>query len=581
MSASVRRTLALARGSDRQLLLAGALGAGAVCAAVGLLATSAWLISRAAQHPSVQALAVAVVAVRFFGISRGVARYLERLVGHDAALRSLTGVRVRVYERLEQLAPAGLPAFRSGDLLARMVHDVDALLDVPLRVVQPYLVALIAGAGVVALMVWLLPAAGLLLLVLLLVAALVVPAVTLAQARRSEARLAAARGELSQAVVDLLQDSPDLLAYGAAPAQLARAEAADADLTASARAGARTAGTGTGLTALLAGGAVWGAVALGIPAVRDGRLAGVLLAVVVLTPLGAFEAVAALPAAAQVLERVRHSAGRVLDVLAAPAPVADPPAPAPAPVATADEPVAVHLAGVIARWPGASEPALRGVDLELPPGRRVAVVGPSGSGKTTLAAVLLRFLPYDGSVTLGGVDLATLDADDVRRVVGLAAQDAHVFDSTLEQNLRLARPDATDEQLHAALSGARLDGWVDSLPAGLATDLGERGAAMSGGQRQRLAVARVLLADFPVLVLDEPGEHLDVATADRLTADLLSVTRGRTTVLVTHRLAGLEAADEIVVLDRGRVVERGTHADLLAAGARYAALWARERLVEP
>jgi ABC-type multidrug transport system fused ATPase/permease subunit len=207
----------------------------------------------------------------------------------------------------------------------------------------------------------------------------------------------------------------------------------------------------------------------------------------------------------------------------------------------------------------------------------VAVVGPSGAGKSTLAAVLLRFLPYDGSVTLAGVELAALDGDVVRRYVGLCAQDAHVFDTTLEQNLRVARPEATTAELDTALTAARLDSWVDSLPLGLATELGERGAATSGGQRQRLALARALLADFPVLLLDEPGEHLDVETADRLTADLLDATRGRTTVLVTHRLAGLAAVDEVVVLDRGSVVERGTHAELLAADGTYAALWARER----
>jgi thiol reductant ABC exporter CydC subunit len=570
--------LALTRGGGGRLVVAGLLGAGAVCAAVGLLATSAWLISRASQHPPVEVLAVAIVGVRFFGIARGVARYLERLVGHDAALRSLTGVRVRVYERLEQLAPAGLPAFRSGDLLARVVADVDALQDLPLRVLQPVLVALVAGAAVVGLLWWLLPAAGLLLAVLLVTAAVAVPAVTQALARRSEARLASARAELAHSVVDLLQGAPDLVAYGAAGDQLARTSAADADLTRSATASARTSGVGAGLAALLAGGAVWGAAVLGLAAVRDGRLAGVLLAVVVLTPLGAFEAVAALPLATQVLERVRRSGGRVLEVLRAPVPVADP-----VPAETVPAPAGVppvRLSGVGATWPGAAEPALRGVDLDLAPGRRVAVVGPSGAGKSTLAAVLLRFLPYDGSVTLAGVELAALDGDAVRRYVGLCAQDAHVFDTTLEQNLRIARPDASAAEVRAALAAARLDGWVDSLPQGLATELGERGAATSGGQRQRIALARALLADFPVLLLDEPGEHLDVATADRLTADLLDATQGRTTVLVTHRLAGLDAVDEVVVLDRGTVVERGTHAELLAAGGTYAALWARERAHE-
>ncbi len=221
---------------------------------------------------------------------------------------------------------------------------------------------------------------------------------------------------------------------------------------------------------------------------------------------------------------------------------------------------------------------LEGIDLELAPGRRVAVVGPSGAGKSTLASVLLRFLPYDaGSATLNGVELDTLDGEAVRRVVGLCGQDAHVFDTTIEANLRVAKPDADQEQLRSALASARLLPWVDSLPRGLATPVGPHGASISGGQQQRLALARALLADFPVLILDEPGEHLDTATADALTADLLAVTAGRSTVLVTHRLTGLDLVDEIVVMDAGHIVERGTHAQLVAAGGRYAELWSAEQ----
>jgi len=226
-------------------------------------------------------------------------------------------------------------------------------------------------------------------------------------------------------------------------------------------------------------------------------------------------------------------------------------------------------------YPGASRPALERIDLDLSPGRRVALVGPSGAGKSTLAAVLLRFLPYQGSVTLDGVDIDALDGDDVRRVVGLVSQDVYVFDSTLEENLRLAKRDASEHELRGALAQARLLDWVDSLPQGLATELGERGARMSGGQRQRLALARALLADFPILILDEPGEHLDTATADALVADLLDATRARTTLLITHRLLGLEQVDEILAIDQGKIVERGTHAQLAARGGRYSAWFRR------
>jgi ATP-binding cassette subfamily C protein CydCD len=312
----------------------------------------------------------------------------------------------------------------------------------------------------------------------------------------------------------------------------------------------------------------------GVPAVADGGLDGVWLATLVLVPLAAFEAVAGLPSAVQHRQRADRAARRVQDMLDAPAPVTEPERPAPAP----DTPFPLTLSGLSARHPGRPEPALTGLDLDLTPGRRIAVVGPSGAGKTTLAHCLLRFLDVEsGTYALGGTDATTLAGDTVRRHVGLCAQDAHIFDSTLRENLRLAAPGADDATLRAALGAARLRDWADGLPDGLDTLVGEFGARLSGGQRQRLALARALLADFPVLVLDEPAEHLDLPTADALTADLLAVTEGRTTVLITHRMAGLEAVDEVLVLDGGRVVQRGPYAALAAADGPFRRMLDREQ----
>ncbi|CAM5638236.1 thiol reductant ABC exporter subunit CydD [Streptomyces californicus] len=311
-----------------------------------------------------------------------------------------------------------------------------------------------------------------------------------------------------------------------------------------------------------------------VPAVNDGRLSGVALAVVVLTPLAAFEAVAGLPLALQYRRRVARSAERVYEVLDAPVPVREPEHPAEEPAA----PFPLEVRGLSARYPGAGRDALTALDLTLTPGRRIAVVGPSGSGKTTLAQVLLRFLDASsGTYRLGDVPASALESDTVRRSVGLCAQDAHVFDSTIRENLRLARPAATDPELRDALSRARLLDWVLTLPQGLDTPVGEHGARLSGGQRQRLALARALLADFPVLVLDEPAEHLDLPTADALTADLLDATRGCATVLITHRLTGLEAVDEVLVLDGGRVVQRGPYAALAAEEGPLRRMLERER----
>jgi ABC-type transport system involved in cytochrome bd biosynthesis fused ATPase/permease subunit len=299
----------------------------------------------------------------------------------------------------------------------------------------------------------------------------------------------------------------------------------------------------------------------------------VALAVIVLLPLAAFEAVTGLPDAARAVYRVRQSTARLDEVFAAQPPVRPPSAP----VVPPEGPFPLVVSNLHARWPGAPDEALRGVDLRLEPGRRIAVVGASGAGKSTLAATLLRFLdPSAGRITLAGVDVTTLEPDAVRRMIGWCAQDAHLFATSLLGNLLLARPEASEEELWAALERVRLTAWARSLPQELDTPVG----TISGGQRQRLALARVLLADFPVVVLDEPAASIDPATADALTADLMAATADRATLLITHRLAGSEAADEVVVLGAGRVVQRGTPGALLSVDGPYRDWWRRERAAD-
>ncbi len=561
-----------------RLALALLLGSLALASAVGLMATSGWLISRASQHPPVLYLMVAVTATRAFGIGRAVFRYAERLVSHDAVLRMLAETRVAVYRRLERLAPAGLRRLRRGDLLTRLVADVDALQDYWLRWLLPAGTALTVSAASVAFTAWLLPEAGAVLAAGLLAAGAGVPLLTGAVARRAERRLAPARGTLATRVTDLLTGTAELTVAGALPARAAETRRADGVLTRIASRAATATALGDGLTALLSGLTVAAAALVGAQAVADGRLGGVAMAVVVLTPLAAFEAVLGMPLAVQYRQRVRRSAERVHEVLDAPEPVREPERPRQAPTT----PFPLTLTGLTARHAEQDRDALNGIDLTLDRGRRVAVVGPSGSGKTTLAQLLLRFLdPSAGSYTLGGVDARALDGDDVRRLVGLCAQDAHLFDSSVRENLLLAKKDATETELREALARARLLEWAESLPDGLDTLVGEYGARLSGGQRQRLALARALLADFPVLVLDEPAEHLDLPTADALTADLLAATEGRTTLLITHRLAGLEAVDEVIVLEEGRVVQRGPFAELAALPGPLRRMIEREAAAEP
>ncbi|MFD8469124.1 thiol reductant ABC exporter subunit CydD [Streptomyces cyaneofuscatus] len=556
--ARVREAAGAQRG---QLALALLLGSLAVGSAVGLMAVSGWLISRASEQPPVLYLMMAVTATRAFGIGRAVFRYAERLVSHDAVLKLLAELRVAVYRGLERVAPAGLRTVRRGDLLSRLVADVDALQDYWLRWLLPAGTALTVSVAAAGFTGWLLPEAGVILAVGLLVAGVGVPLVSGAVARRTERQLAPARAALATRVTDLLGGTAELTVAGALPARQAHMTAADTLLTRIASRAATATALGGGLSALVCGLTVVAAASVAVPAVNDGRLTGVALAVVVLTPLAAFEAVTGMPLAVQYRQRVLRSAERVYEVLDAPVPVQEPASPADAPASS----FPLEVRGLSARYPGAGRDALAALDLTLVPGRRIAVVGPSGSGKTTLAQVLLRFLDASsGTYSLGGVRADALDGDTVRRSVGLCAQDAHVFDSSIRENLRLARTGATDAELDDALARARLLEWVRSLPEGLDTPVGEHGARLSGGQRQRLALARALLADFPVLVLDEPAEHLDLATADALTADLLAATEGRTTVLITHRLAGVEAVDEVLVLDAGRVVQRGPYAELAA-----------------
>ncbi len=570
----LRRVRGVAKAWQGRFRLGLFLGALAVGCSVGLMAVSGWLISRASEQPPVLYLMVAVTATRAFGMGRAVFRYAERLVSHDAVLRMLADLRVSVFQRLERIAPAGLRTQRRGDLLTRLVADADALQDYWLRWLLPVGTAVLVGTGSVAFTAWLLPGAGAVLAVGLLAAGVGVPLVSAVCARRTERRLAPARGELATRVADLLTGTAELTVAGALGGRKAAAKDSDRTLTGIAARAAAVTGLGSGLSALVTGLTVVCSAAVGANAVAGGRLSGVAMAVVVLTPLAAFEAVSGLPQAVQYRQRVRRSAERVYEVIDTPAPVTEPERPEALPAS----PFPLRLTGLAARHPGQEKDALSGLDLTLEAGRRIAVVGPSGAGKTTLAQVLLRFLDqHEGSYTLGGTDARSLDGDDVRRIVGLCAQDAHIFDSSVRENLRLAAPGASEGRLREALAAARLLEWAEGLPDGLDTLVGEHGERISGGQRQRLALARALLADFPVLVLDEPAEHLDLATADALTADLLAATEGRTTVLITHRLAGLEEVDEVLVLDGGAVVQRGAYAELAAAPGPLRGLLERER----
>jgi ATP-binding cassette, subfamily C, bacterial CydC len=542
---TLRRCLALAGAPPSRVALAVVLGALTVAFGVGLMATAGYLITRAAEQPAILSLMTAIVAVRFFGVARPLARYLERLASHDLALRVLGRLRARVYERIEPLAPAQLEGYARGDLLSRMVADVDAFQNLYLRGIGPPLVALLAGALCVGATAAFLPAAALVLAGGLLAAGIAVPVLVGHLGSRAARRQAAARGELSTELVELLGAAPELVAYGGEAAALGRLRAADRALVRIGRRDALAAGVADGLGLVVAGLTVATVLALSVGAHAAGELDRVLIAMLVLLALASFEAVQPLSAVARELPATLGAGRRILELIDREPAVVDPAEPAPAP----STPFVVALDDVRARYTPDEPPVLDGVSLRLEPGGRVALLGASGAGKTTVVNLLLRFLdPECGRVTLGDTDLRDYRQDDVRRAIAVAGQDSHLFSASIRENVRLARPEASDAEIERALRRARLWHWVHDLPESLDTHVGEQGRQLSAGQRQRLVLARALLTDAPVLVLDEPTAHLDPPTAERLMEDVLSAAGERSVLLITHRPEGLGLVDDVVVL---------------------------------
>jgi thiol reductant ABC exporter CydC subunit len=545
MTATIRRLMVIADVRLTRLALAVLLGALTILFGVGLMATAGYLISRAAEHPAVLSLTAAIVGVRFFGLARPLARYLERLASHDVALRSLGRARAQVYEAAEPLAPVQLEDTRRGDLLSRFVGDVDSLQNLYLRGLEPPLVALIAGAASVALAALFLPAAGLVLALGLIVAGIAVPLAASTVSRRSSERYAKARGSLSAELVETLAGSAELAAFGLERDRIRALRRADSRLVRISRSAALADGLGDGLRLVVTGATVSGVLAVSVQANVEGRLDRVLIALLALLSLAAFEAVQPLTEALRELRATVAAGERVLDLTDRAPRIVDPERPLPAPVA----PFAIELEGVRARYSAGERPALDGFSLRLEPGRRVVLLGPSGAGKTTVVRLLQRFIdPERGRVILAGEDLRCYRQEDVRSLIAVAGQDAHLFSASIRDNLVLAKPGATDDDLTRALRSARILDWVLSLPDGLNTLVGEEGRELSGGQRQRIMLARALLTEAPVLVLDEPTAHLDPPTAKALVQDVFAAGRGRTVLLITHRPEGVDLADEVVVL---------------------------------
>jgi thiol reductant ABC exporter CydC subunit len=545
MTATLGRLLSLADVPRSRVAAAVALGSLTVIFGVGLMATAGYLISRAAERPTVLSLTVAIVGVRFFGLARPVVRYVERLTSHDVALRALERARVRVYERLERLSPAQLGSERRGDLLARLVSDVDALQNLHLRGIAPPLVALCAGTVAVGAAAAFQPEAALVLAAGLLAGGVAVPLTAAALARRASRRRADARGDLTSELVETLAGSAELVAFGCEDERLRRLRTVDRRLVRISQRAALADGTGDGLRLLVTGATVVGVLAVAVSAHAGGDLNRVLIALLALLALASFEAVQPLPEALREFGATLAAGKRVLELTDREPAILDPERPLAAPT----PPFTLALENVRVRYAPRERPALNGFSMRLEPGRRVVLLGRSGAGKTTVVNVLLRFVdPECGYFTIAGEDARRYRQEDVRRLIAVAGQDAHLFSASIRDNVRLGRPEATDAELEQALRSARIWDWIESLPAGLDTLVGEEGRELSGGQLQRLVLARALLVEAPVLVLDEPTAHLDPPTAEALIEDIFSAAGDRSVLLITHRGEGLDLADELLVL---------------------------------
>ncbi|HEY9526985.1 MAG TPA: thiol reductant ABC exporter subunit CydC, partial [Anaerolineales bacterium] len=564
------RLLSFLNGSWNWVALSVLLSTLTIGSSVALIGTSAWLISTAGLHPSVAELGVSVVGVRFFGISRGLFRYLERLVSHNVTFRLLARLRVWFYEKLEPLAPARLMEYKSGDLLARVIGDVETLENFYVRVISPSLTAVLIGLIVALFFASFFAPIALVLIGFFLLLGLMLPLLAQLASQGPGQRLIWQRAEIQTHLVDGIQGIADLLAFGRGANRLQQISILGNAYGATQKQMARINGIHSAFGTLLTNLGVWLVLFLVIPQVSAGNIKGVMLGTFTLMTLASFEAVLALPVAAQMWNASREAAKRLFEVVDAEPAVKAKTRDAILEIRSSN----IEFSNISFSYPGQSIPALQALTFEVLSGRSTAIVGPSGAGKSTIANLLLRFWDYDaGEISLGGAALKSLDPDEVRKCIALVSQNNYFFNTTIRENLRLARRSARPEDIEAAARAAQIHEFIASLPRGYDTLIGEQGFRLSGGERQRLAIARALLKDSPILILDEPTANLDPQTEKQVLDTLFETMREKTSLLITHRLIGLENVDEILVMDNGRIVERGTHSELLTNKGLYRRLW--------
>lgn len=554
----------------RRILLALILSTLTITSHIGLMTTSAYLLARAALHPPILDLMVTIVGVRFFGISRAVFRYLERYISHDVTFRVLSQIRVKFYQGLEPLAPARLLEFRSADLLRRIVADVEIQQNLFLKVLSPPIVAFLVLCGYGLFMARFDMRFSVILAAGFLMAGLLIPWLIKGLSQGAGHQQIVLKAELNTQVADSLLGMTELIAFGQAQVHLAKIQDTNKRITNQQRRIARLSALSSSLTGMLANLSMWLILVLGISLVEKGVLSGVNLGMLALGTLSSFEALFPLAMVPHHLEQNRAAADRLLELTEAEPVIQDPEVP----LKLKPKEMTLSFQEVSFKY-GEREPwALNGISFQIPQKGKVGIVGASGAGKTSIVNLLLRFWEYnEGSIEVGGHSIREYSQQEVRDIIGILTQRTHIFNATIRDNLLLAKPEASEEELLQAAQKAKLHDFIRSLPKGYDSLVGEGGFKLSGGQRQRLAIARVLLRNSPFLILDEAMEGLDPITEQEVMEEIYRLMDGRTTLVITHHLVGLEQMDEILVLDQGRVVERGKHDELLHKKGLYRKLW--------
>jgi len=549
------------------MLLAACFGWLTIASNIGLIATSAFLIASAALHPSVAELSVAIVGVRFFGVARAVFRYLERYISHDATFRLLSSVRVWFYNRLEPLAPARLAQWQSGELFGAIVGDVETLKDFYLRVLAPPVIALLVLAAMAVFLARFVPVLMYILAAVFLLVGVFLPVLVRTMNQGNAQQLVEARAQLKAYLVDSIAGMTELAAFDRSEQQMHTIAALNDRLIQLQGRVAASSGLTEALGSFVMNATVWAVLWLTIPLVQAGKLDGVYLAVLTLAVQSSFEAVLPLPMAVHYLAESMAAARRLFGIV--------------------DTGVGAVQPGQVTVLPDRPDIivedlsfnygtgcVLNNISFALPAGRRIAIVGSSGAGKSTLIHLLLRFWNYEqGSIKIGGREYTGFSPEQVRTLFSVVAQQTHIFNTTIRDNILLAKPNASAEEVEQALRGAALSEFINSLPQGLDTMVGQNGKGLSGGQRQRIAIARAILKNAPVVLLDEPTVGLDAATEQQVMTAIESLMSGRTTILITHHLTGLESMDEILVLEEGTIAERGTLTELLAKRGLFYQMW--------